>query len=369
MIQMEEKPSDPDAGEIDRYGAAMTFMERVMRYPGVENVAFSNASAPYGGYNWWSGYLINEDSVHQTIRERFVTSDFFDVFKMNIRRGRIFDWKDHAAEKEVVISPIRKDLFGGSYENDSPIPIDEVHTLRYSHDWDATKADYKVIGITDKIKDSFYEPYFSNNIHPLKKEDVNLSRNQITIRVHPEADKNFADKFMEEMREQLFIGPYYLSSVSSIKERRDLEADYWGVSARLNSVYAITFFLVVNIFLGILGSFRFRAQSRCSEIGLRIALGSSKRKVKGMIIAETLFLLIIAAVVGTGICLSVGSPEIIQALGIPTVNKGVWGIGFEQNIINFLITFLFIAGVSFIAVWYPAKEASDTQPAEALHNE
>lgn len=371
-IEMGEKPLNNEEGglsESDKYAWAMTFIERVKRHPDVENVTLANASIPYGGSNWWSGYIINSDSVHNNTRERFVTSEFFDVFKMNIRKGRIFNWQDDADKDKIIISPIRNNLFGGIYKNDTPVPIEGVRELHYKHDWDAKKADYTVIGITDKIRDNYFEPYSSNAIHPLKKKDVNLSDNQIAIRVKPEADHDFAGRFSKEMREQLFIGPYYLSSVTSVKDMRTALAVDWGVTDKMNNAYAITLFLMINIFLGLLGSFWFRTQSRRSEIGLRIALGASKQKVKSMVIFETLFMLVIASVIGTIICLSLGKDEILVDLGIPFVFKDQWGIGAEQNIINFIVTFTFLAIVSVIAVWYPARQASSVQPAEALHDE
>lgn len=40
-----------------------------------------------------------------------------------------------------------------------------------------------------------------------------------------------------------------------------------------------------------------------------------------------------------------------------------------QYILNFSVTFLIIAGVSCLAVWYPARQASKIQPAIALRDE
>jgi putative ABC transport system permease protein len=355
------------------YGLAMTFMERVKRHPDIENVAFAMASVPYGGTMWGGGFKINSDSVNIGLRQRFVSTEFFDVFKMKVD-GQIFDWTDHAAKDDVVISAFRGDQFGGSNRDESVwVPVPEVHTLHYDNEWDAIKHTYKVIGRTAAMKDPYYDPGMSSVIIPLRREDVSLvgenKGNQIIVRVKPEADKDFVERFTRDMREQLFIGPYYLSSVASVRDMRTQYDSRWGVKDRINSTYAITLFLVVNIFLGILGSFWFRTQNRRSEIGLRIALGSSRKKVQGMVIFETLLLLIIASMVSTVICLNLDNPETLRSLGIPTINKEAWGIGKEQHVINFAITFTFLALVSVVAVWYPAGQASHTQPAEALYDE
>ena len=367
-INMEKKPLEENSEGLDKYALAMTFMERVQHYSDIENIAFSQGAVPYGNSTQMSSYTINSDSVGVSLRQRYVSTGFFDVFKMKID-GEIFDWTDNATKDNAIISSFSDNQFGSYNEEEVIIPISEVHILYYDNNWDARKSTHKVIGRTAKIKDPYYQPSPSNLIMPLERENVDLVENQITVRIKPEADKNFIEKFTKDMREQLFIGPYYLSSVVSIKDMKTQVDSKWGARDKINSSFAITLFLVVNIFLGILGSFWFRTQSRRSELGLRIALGSSKGKVRGMVVLETMMLLFIASIIGTIICLNFGSTETLQSLGIPALNKEAWGIGKEQNVINFAITFTFLAIVSVIAVWYPAKQASSIQPAEALRDE
>jgi len=358
MIQMGEKPSEENAEEIDKYALAMTFMERVKRYPDIENVAFSECAVSYLGATLGYSYKINSDSVHTSLRRRNVSSEFFDVFKVKVD-GQIFDWTDMADKDMAIISTYSDNKFGDIYNKATSIPISDVHTV----------GGFKVVGKTAGLKDPYYRPTQSNIIVPLERRDVDLRNIQITVRVKPEADNNFIERFTEDMREQLAIGPYYLFFVVSLDEMKIQDDSNWGARDKINSVFAITSFLVVNIFLGILGSFWFRIQSRRSELGLRIALGSSKGKVRRMVILETMMLLSIASIVATIICLNFGTTETLESLGIPTLRKEAWGIGKEQNVINFAITFVFLAAVSIIAVWYPAKQASSIQPAEALHDE
>jgi ABC-type transport system, involved in lipoprotein release, permease component len=359
---VEKKSSEGNSENSDEYTLAMIFMERVKRYPDIEKITFARVAIPYAGNVQTRGYMINSDSVYVSIRQRFVSTDFFDVFKIKVD-GQIFDWTDNAAKDDVIISALSNNKFGDVYDNTTSIPISDVHTVNNS------VITHKIIGKIAVIKDPYFQAHFSNVIMPLERGDVDLGNIQIAVRVKPEADKNFTEKFTKDMRDQLLIGPYYLSSVVSIKEMKTQADSNWGARDKINSAFAITLFLVVNIFLGILGSFWFRTQSRRSELGLRIALGSSKGKVRGMVVLETMMLLFIASIIGTIICLNFGSTETLRSLGIPTLNKEAWGIGKEQNFINFAITFTFLAVVSVIAVWYPAKQASNIQPAEALRDE
>lgn len=60
------------------------------------------------------------------------------------------------------------------------------------------------------------------------------------------------------------------------------------------SWYAI--FLMINIFLGVIGTFWFRTQQRRSEIGLRQALGASRRSIFTQLITEGIILLAVVII-------------------------------------------------------------------------
>ncbi|MDR0332097.1 MAG: FtsX-like permease family protein [Dysgonamonadaceae bacterium] len=366
-IQMQKKPISGDM-EIDDYALAMTFLERINRHPGIETVAFSTVSVPYQPGTWTTRYYINgQDSIFMNdIQRKRVSSGYFDVFRINVE-GDIFDWQDYTDREKIIITPLRGDRFGN---HTMLFPISEIHSLDNRH-WQSGEIErvHQVAGTADRIIRLFHQPAMSSLFEPLQREDVNLQSNNISVRVKPEADKGFAERFVREMREQLTIEPYFLSSVTSAQHLQTQLTTFYGIRNHMNSTYAITSFLIVNIFLGILGAFWFRTQSRRSEIGLRLALGSSRRKVQGMMLLETMMLLSIASVAATIICLHLSNPEILRMLGIPFVDKARWGIGNEQNFINFGITFGFLALISMLAVWHPARQAAKIMPAETLHEE
>ncbi len=216
------------------------------------------------------------------------------------------------------------------------------------------------------MKDSYFDSFYSNMIQPLDKKEYDLANMQIYIRVSPGVDNDFAERFTREMRDQLMLGPYFLASVfSSTKNAREMN---WP-TGDLNGIYAITTFLILNIFLGIIGTFWYRTQTRRSEVGLRLALGATRQGVKQMIFGETLLILFIASVVGVNICLNINQTELLELLDIPISNRMEAGIGMEQEFINYVLTFGLLATISLIAVWYPARQAAKIPPAEALRDE
>ena len=347
----------------ENYSYAITLTERLKQYPGIEYVSFSSGDAPYSSSSSWWSFTINSDSIMQSFRVREVTSDFFNVFRINLTKGEIFDWTDPAHENHILISPDRNGYFGNS--NISAYPISEVYNLGQTYE---DSPSFTIIGATKCLKSSFIKPYENTVFRPLPKRQVSLS-SEIAIRIHPNAAKGFEERFTKDMKNQLELGPYEFSSITSLVSRQEQTMRWSGITNNLKSVYSITSFLIINIFLGIIGTFWYRTESRKSEIGLRIAMGSSKRKIKSFLYTETILLLLISAIIGVNICINIGQTDFLSSLGIPKSNPELIGSGIEQHFINFGLTFLFLAVISLLAVWYPARQSSNMQPAEALHEE
>lgn len=79
------------------------------------------------------------------------------------------------------------------------------------------------------------------------------------MRVKPEADRNFADVFMQDKSDQVEIGNLYLQNIIPLSNiREDALRDGKG---EMKTRLSILLFLLVNIFLGIVGTFWFRTVS------------------------------------------------------------------------------------------------------------
>lgn len=361
LIEMAAKEYvSEETSKRDNAEDALLLMDRLSRYPGVTNYCIARQGVPYGGAYSSQAFFFTPDSLNETVRVRWVTSGFFDVFKMNLISGRMFNREDESGSKNIIINPDKADCFG-QYPG-ATAKASELRTI-------STKdKEMQVVGIVDKVKDTFFEPYKSGLYYPLSYKDIYMW-NQIAVRVAPEADKDFAERFMKEMQSRLEFGPYYLSSVTSFNDLKKKTTERYGITNRLNGVYAIMGFLVVNIFLGLIGTFWYRTQSRRSEIGLRLAMGASRREVMRMMFLETLLLLTAASIVAVNICLNIGQYEVLSAFDIPVGDRVQSGMGIEQDFLDYGLTFLFLAAVSLLAVWYPARQSARIPPAEALHEE
>ena len=98
----------------------------------VAYVALGRYAIPYSGSVATSGWMLNDekgtlsDSAEVGFRERLVTPDFFRVFNIPIRSGRMFRWPDDGENKNVIISTIGPGVCGIGEER---FPIDKIRTL------------------------------------------------------------------------------------------------------------------------------------------------------------------------------------------------------------------------------------------------
>lgn len=346
--------SDDEVAKEAMYEDIWTVYERIKKHPAVEYVSYSLYSCPYGGSRARRSQMI--DSVEVPLELKMVSPDYFNVFNIDITSGVPFTWENIVNDDVVILSPDEKGLLGGK----SPGQVKQI----------GVETVEKVIGIAGKSRFDEFSDYSAIAYAPLNKKQTQILRfRDICIRVKPEADKNFVEQFKKDMRSQLQVGYYYLSGVKPISKIREEYMDDSESASNLKSIYSVSTFLILNIFLGIIGTFWFRVQTRRNEIGLRLALGLSKNGVKRTFLSETFILLFLASIVGSVICLNIAGSDLLQSLNIPVAERSEDSVGWVQYIINYGLTFSFLFLISLVAVWYPARRASRIAPASALRDE
>lgn len=181
----------------------------------------------------------------------------------------------------------------------------------------------------------------------------------LSLRVHPDADHEFMEKLMDDADRLYQVGNLYLLDVTTFSNLREMceREDMNEAKTQL----CVLGFLLLNIFLGVIGTFWFRTQQRRKEVALRMAMGSSRRGVFFRLMGEGLLLLSAAAVPALLIAFNVGIAELVD------ISK--MQFTFERFLIAAVFTWLLMALMIVVGIWYPAYKAMKLQPAEALHDE
>lgn len=144
------------------------------------------------------------------------------------------------------------------------------------------------------------------------------------------------------------------------------------VSARMN--FLLLIILLAAMSFGIINTMLMAVLERVRELGMLMAIGMNRRKVFGMIMLETLFLMLSALPIGLfagwltvtyfnkyGIDFSENFSDAFNNVGISSVIYPI----LEWNFYPVVIILVFIA--AFLAAIYPARKAIGLKPAEALH--
>lgn len=333
----------------------LTIHERIQHNPMVEAASLSYHSSPHIGSNRSKTVFRDTFQTNSPVLERRVTPDFFKVFRYQSKSGNTEELVQAIERNEFAISEsVEKQLF--------PDGVSAVgKNIAFGPNDSIT---FRVGAVSKEVRyDNFdtWNLYFarslSNNYLGIFTGD-NINNLEICVRVKPEEDRDFINRFRMDMSEQLRIGNYYLSTIESIPENKKVYQRNEMNNLRLRMF--ILFFLLLNIFLGITGTFWFRTQHRKGEIGLRVALGDTQRKILLKYYMEGLILLT-SAMIPAAIVL-----HIFVITEILTYHSTLtWGRFF----IGMAITWLLLASMIVLGIWLPTRKAVKIPPAEALHDE
>lgn len=345
-----------DAQKDSLLSTVWTIVDRVKKYSAdIEAISLSWAAIPYSGSDSNNSYSF--DSVVDYIQTKKVTPEYFKVFRLDIVQGNTSSWNN---QDDVIISGNKDNMF---LKKD----ITQVKTLN-QNEGEAKKV-VAVVKSSKRSELDAYRPMVYMLLPKNSTDILNVEGTEICVRIKAEADKNFIERFTKDMQEQIAIDPYFLSSVTSINDLREDYMKWTGYDNNFKSILSISTFLLINIFLAVVGTFWFRTQTRRNEIGLRIALGSSRANIQKTFITETVLLILFASIIATIISINVSLANILKDIGVPSVARSEDEIWFGQYIINYCITLLILIIISIAAVWYPSRKASKIQPASALKDE
>lgn len=356
MGRLTDKSPDFIANQTEKQKAedVMNLVERLRQRPDIEAVGLGQNSFPYNGSN--SGAQVNYDTLQSpgwTIR-RYITPDFLRVFRYRGTRGETpeqlaemlgqknFLASDNLFEKRYgqKLAPLvgkQFYLFGDTTETYTLAA--SLQTVRY-YDYQQASNSFSMVKL---LPENWY--------------DISL---ELCVRVKKDQDKDFIARLKGDSEKLYRVGNVFISDVRSFADiRRNFQQSQ--TNAFRNYIFGMGF-LLLNIFLGLLGTFWFRTQQRRGEIALMKSMGGTDRNVFTRQLTEGILLLVIATI-----------PAIFIDWNLANAELNAWmdgsTFGWIRFIATVLITFMLIALMIIIGIWIPARKSMKVQPAEALHDE
>lgn len=350
-IREKDSPSyDPDSPLTDNW---KELVERVRRCPGVESVGLTSYTAfPYTGSTNGRAYF--GDTTRTTALRGQLTPDVIRVL--------------HITSPSPEVDLVKETSTGQTCFLVSPQAMEQLYdknTVRcriYTKD----ERDKAYPGILCSYLTNEYADNNDNRaLWEIWSEGRMIEKNAnkdltMLIRVHPDADHDFRETFLSTMRAQLTAGNLSIVNLTRMEDYRTYTLNLSSINLMYGAGYFLAAFFFICAFLGIIGTFWFRTESRTSEIGLRMALGATRRQVRWQMIGEGLMLL--------GI---VWLPAVIVSYVLRTA---VWD---NETLLSDTVLFITLTAVTTVllmllivaGIWIPARQASRINPVDALHYE
>ena len=329
---------------------------RLRQRPEIEAVSLSQNSYPYNGSNSWTSIRLVGDTLEAggSLILRNVSPDFVKVFRYEGANGETPEQLAEMLERgEMIVSD---NVFTYAYKR--PLPMTNYVGRRFYWQNDTTfslqlGASMKVVRYSD-----FQAARTSRSI--LLKRTMWAEDAELCVRVRADQDVDFIERLKADSEKQFRVGNIYISNIRSFKDiRRNFQQfQYNGVRDAITTVV----FLLVNIFLGLLGTFWFRTQQRKSEIALHKAHGATNRMVFTRLLSEGWLLLLVITPLAVIIDFNLAFAELNAR------HNGLY-LEWDRLLACAVISFLLIALMIAIGIGIPARKAMKIDPAEALHNE
>ena len=337
----------------------LRIVDRIRTHPDVEAVTYCTAfSSPFtyasGQRMYWN------DTVRSAVGLTYdVTPDYFRVFDIHTADGGSPSRLSEALSGGWIISKTLADnLSDGEQLLGKPLAFNK-----------GDSTTYRVVGITAPIKKQGFDQPRPITFSELTEQDIRhsgeqqLTKVQISFRLRPgvKGSTEYAEAFKKEMKQGLAVGNFWLADVQYYP---DIRHRFLDNSMQMNGrrlVVAVNVFLLVNVFLAVIGLFWFRVSRRKGEIGLRMAIGSTRRGVRSLTMGEGLLILTLIAIPALLICLNMAYIDLLST--------EVMKVTFARLAAVSLLTWCILALVIILATWYPSHKAARLEPAEALHYE
>ncbi|MBC8089889.1 MAG: ABC transporter permease, partial [Phycisphaerae bacterium] len=325
--------------------AAQAIQRRFASLPGVSRAVLASGSPFAGGFGSSPVLVEGADKDNPNARgihtqQRYVSPGYFETMGFRLIRGRLFTAGDVAGGLNVAVlsaAQVKRDFPGRN-----PIGL----RIKHQGQW------REIVGVVSDVKHralkvepdpTLYVPfdqYPSTTFFVIVRESAGTS--------------NTLDAYRRALREVEAN-----AVVSSVRAMPSLiAASYSGERYRLVLIVAFACIAALLAAVGMYGVGARAAARRTREVGIRLALGSTKGAIARLMLGD--------AVRGVFIGLAIGVPATI-ALG-RFVQPFLFGVS-STDAVSYMATAVLLAAVTLLASYVPSRRASRADPAVVLRND
>jgi len=301
--------------------------------PEIEHYSFSSSNLPFSFSSSNRDYAFQGKSVLSETMS--VEPDYPNVMGMTLESGKWFEPQDTIGKiTPVVITRHMANTLFGQEEAVGKIIGDEA-------------SPRKVVGVVPYYRHkSSYQSDDNCVFEPLSIWDSDL-----LLKIKPGATAEFEARLARSIQ---LLGKDWTVEIQHMDNMRSTQDN--TVMIPILILFIVCAFLVFNVGLGLFGVLFQNINRRKGEIGLRRAIGATKRQILTYFIGETL--VITSFGVFFGIFFAIQMP-LLQVLDVEA-SVYLWGI---------VLALLSIFAIAVLCAFYPSRQAARIYPAVALHEE
>ena len=270
-----------------------TLLERLLGIPGVTaaDVSFSLPLTGGGPRRAFSvqGGLARDPRNEPRAEARVAGPAYFAAMGIPLMRGRMFDASDRPGSRQVLL--VSAEVARRFFANEDPIGK-YIETGWSGPGWPGTTFGGEVVGVVGDVRQGALDEGIEAHMYmPYQQWPINEYDVVIRSTTSPAAVLTAARSVLEQLDEQI-----------PMNDARALSA---LVDASLGSrrfyVTLLAFFASLAMALavvGVYGVIAYGVQQRRREIGIRLALGATSRRVLSMILSDGLRLVVAGVVIG-----------------------------------------------------------------------
>lgn len=337
----------------ERWSDLLTLKQRLQARPEISAVTMSSNAVPYNPNNSMNQLDIDTFSMADApLLRRTVDPDFFKVFRIEGANGETAEQLGEILQRERVIPSDNALLRRAGIRSLKGLMGKQM--IFSGSDTMTLRASFKPMKYSDyQTVHGWAGASMFENFNP---RGYLSFMEGLSVRVKDNMDKDFMDKLMADADGELKVGNWYVASVESFDTIRD---NYnRDAKAETRNTVICALFLLVNIFLGILGTFWFRTQQRKREIALRMVSGATRSNVFRRIVGEGEVLLLLV----TPIAL------IIDYL-LTIYEFTSWYDGYFEPMhfcVSVIAAWVLMALMIAVGIYFPARKAMSISPAAAM---
>ena len=345
-------PVEPDITVADK----LALIDRIRHDEDIEAAAYSLRCDPYDGSSMFN--RIHYDTLSTPVRILMCEPDMIKVFRYKSVDGRTPEQLAAVLKDRNIL--LGGEVFGMSADSLSRLIGREMVIRSYD------TLPRRLAGVIEPIKRFTWEEVKDTRVIMMPMINYVLEENDfmtpvISIRVKDSRAKGFEERFRQKIKGQkLRVGNYFVSDINSY-DRRQYDSESSIRQETRNSVVIIVF-LLVNVFLGLLGTFWFRTQHRFSEIGLQKVIGATNTDITLRLLAEGVVLLTLAFLPSLLIDFGIGYHQLTDYYQGETQGTGRFAVCAA-------ITYALMLLIIGLGIWFPALRATKANPVEVLRGE